>query len=74
MTVETYKGQTYVAVGTVPHYCRDGRETTLSRWMSWCIQCSEPFMFTTPTQRSKFQPNRRCKEHRRPGQMPRGAR
>ena len=69
MSAETilYKGQHYAAVEVVSHICRDGRETTLTRWLSWCAQCGEPFTFTAPTKAKTFQPNRRCAKHKRPG-------
>ena len=67
MTERHHKGQTYVEIEQVPHVCRDGRETTLTRWLSWCATCGEPFTFTSPTMRSRFEPNRRCGQHKRPG-------
>lgn len=34
-------------------------------WQSDCAECGEAF--TTITAGGKFEPSRRCKEHRRPG-------
>jgi len=61
------RGQRYTAIEAVPHVCRDGRETTLTRWLSWCATCGQPFTFTSPTSAKAFQPNRRCAKHKRPG-------
>jgi hypothetical protein len=67
MTQRIYKGQSYALVETIPHRRRDGTETTLSRWRSNCATCGAEFTFTSPTHRAKFEPNRRCEQHRQPG-------
>jgi len=50
------------------HIRRDGSETFLAVWESLCAQCGEPFTCTTPAAATRFQPNRRCAKHNRPGQ------
>lgn len=65
-----YHGQAYVAVSREPYTRRDGSTTELVVWESLCARCGEPFTFKTPTGASKWQPNRRCHEHRRPGSEP----
>lgn len=68
MTTErTYRGQRYVIVGSIPYTRRDGTRTTLTRWRSWCPRCGDPFEFSMPTTATKFEPNRRCQKHKRPG-------
>jgi hypothetical protein len=64
--------QRYVFVGIVPHTRRDGTRTTLLRWRSACPQCDAPFECSTPSEATRFNPNRRCDEHKRPGQRVRG--
>jgi hypothetical protein len=72
MTERIYQGQRYIAVGTIPHRRRDGTETRLIEWHSECAQCRAPFIARTPAAAKKFQPNRRCMKHKRPGQRVRG--
>ncbi|WP_165938445.1 hypothetical protein [Parafrankia sp. BMG5.11] len=62
-----YRGQVYRPICTRPHLCRDGRQTLLAVWESHCVQCGAPFTLTTPLHAGKFQPNRRCQQHKRPG-------
>lgn len=63
-----YMGQHYEAVGERQHTCRDGSEIKLTVWASLCAQCGELFFCTTAEHAVKFNPNRRCEKHRRPGQ------
>ena len=63
----TYKGQHYWSGTLKPHTRRDGTAMTLLEWKSHCAECGEPFSFWRPARRAKFDPNRRCDEHRRPG-------
>ena len=62
-----YRGQRYVCRYTRPHVCRDGRVTILARWSSACADCGDEFSFFVPIQAARFEPNRRCHPHRRPG-------
>ena len=65
----TFRGQTYRLVGSfVRARKRDGSEATILIWQSFCAQCGDSFTITTPAASSKFQPNRRCQVHKRPGQ------
>jgi hypothetical protein len=59
--------QVYELARTEPHIRRDGTETELAVWQSHCAQCGEPFEFRAPSKASKFEPNRRCAKHKRPG-------
>lgn len=63
-----YHGQTYKVIGSFERERRDGTIATILTWTSDCASCGEPFTFTTPAKASKFQPNRRCQKHKRPGQ------
>jgi hypothetical protein len=69
---QLYKGQHYSLTGTVPHTCRDGRETELEVWRSTCANCGEPFDCMRPAKAKRFEPNRRCQKHKRPGQRVKG--
>ena len=62
-----YRGQTYRVIGSFQRRRRDGTMATILSWASPCAECGEPFTFTTPASSSKFQPNRRCQKHKRPG-------
>jgi hypothetical protein len=66
--IRQYHGQVYGRLGQIPHTCRDGRETNLVVWGSFCARCRAKFTFTTPAGASKFQPNRRCQRCKRQGQ------
>lgn len=63
-----YLGQRYTVVGSSTRMRRDGTEATILTWQSQCADCGGDFTFTTPAASSKFQPNRRCPKHKRPGQ------
>ncbi len=64
---KAFHGQTYVCIGIEPHEKRDGAQTLLARWQSNCAQCGEPFEFRMPLKATRFEPNRRCAKHKRPG-------
>ncbi len=66
-----HRGQLYTAIELLEHERRDGETTMLLRWLSTCTQCGSPFSFTAPALASRFQPNRRCGKHKRPGISPR---
>jgi hypothetical protein len=65
--LKTYRGQNYELTGTRPYIRRDGTETHLAVWRSHCADCGEPFELQTPGKSSRFEPNRRCPKHKRPG-------
>ena len=67
-TTRTDKGQRYVVVDITHRDRKDGSVAIILHWQSPCAQCGAPFRFTTPAAASKFQPNRRCSKHKRPGQ------
>lgn len=67
-TIRVYKGQFYQVVTTSNRVRRDGTMATILHWQSPCAECGEPFLLTTPAASSKFEPNRRCQKHKRPGQ------
>ena len=71
-----YDGQSYHLVKSEPYTRLDGGKTTLSVWQSNCPVCGDLFEIRTPANASKFQPNRRCSKHKRPGIRvnPRGSR
>lgn len=66
-TVRDYLGQRYVVIGTMPRTRVDGTIATILTWSSSCAQCGAQFTLTTPAASAKFQPNRRCQKHKRPG-------
>lgn len=68
-----YKGQFYRLIDNEPHTCRDGRETLLGLWETECAVCGESFLFRIPLRASRFEPNRRCQKHKRPGHRVKGA-
>lgn len=63
-----HKGQLYRVVETFERKRSDGSMAVILRWASECATCGEVFDFTTPAASSKFEPNRRCQTHKRPGQ------
>jgi hypothetical protein len=71
-----FDGQRYDWVRSDAYTRLDGTETSLLVWRSACPVCGEPFEIRTPASTSRFQPNRRCTQHKRPGIRvnPRGAR
>lgn len=66
-TFKTFHGQRYARIGEFQRERRDGTLATIIRWQSHCAECGAPFEFTTPASSSKFEPNRRCQTHKRPG-------
>ena len=62
--VVLYDGQRYVAGGERRHTKADGSVATMAIWFSECPVCGEHFEAATT---KLFQPNRRCKDHARPG-------
>lgn len=62
-----HKGQVYTVVASFERNRRDGTKAAILEWRSNCAQCGAPFTFTTPAASSKFEPNRRCQTHKRPG-------
>ena len=72
-TVRDYQGQPYTATRAFERKRVDGSIATIIEWTSPCATCGEPFTMTAPAAASKFQPNRRCQKHKRPGQRVKGA-
>ncbi len=70
--VKDYKDQKYLCTAVSPYTRRDGTQSALLVWESQCAECGEVFTFKTPNG-EKFEPNRRCQEHRRPGFTPKAA-
>ncbi len=70
--VKEHKRQKYVCTAVSPYTRRDGTQSALLVWESRCAECGEVFTFKTPNG-EKFEPNRRCQEHRRPGFTPKVA-
>lgn len=68
MIKRTYRGQLYAMTGSFQRERRDGTLATILEWTSPCADCGEPFTITTPAASAKFEPNRRCQKHKRPGQ------
>ncbi|RYE39506.1 MAG: hypothetical protein EOP21_10610 [Hyphomicrobiales bacterium] len=66
-TVRLHKGQRFEVVMTSERPRRDGTIASILHWEAPCAQCGDPFQFTTPASSSKFEPNRRCQKHKRPG-------
>ena len=65
--IRDHHGQLYTVVAEASRQRRDGTMATILTWESRCAQCGETFTLTTPAQATKFQPNRRCQKHKRPG-------
>jgi hypothetical protein len=38
-----HKGQPYLAIAADPYTRRDGRDTFVITWFSWCADCRAPF-------------------------------
>jgi hypothetical protein len=68
-----YKGQAYTVTGSFQRKRKDSTMATVLEWTSHCAQCDAPFTCTTPAASAKFQPNRRCQKHKRPGHRVKGA-
>lgn len=65
--MRTIGDQVYRKVSERQHITRSGRETTLSVWSTVCAACGCEFEATSPLHAKKFEPQRRCEAHRRPG-------
>lgn len=62
-----FRDQVYKCIGLEPYERIDGSRTMLSLWRSACAECGRPFVTSLPAKARRFEPNRRCREHRRPG-------
>jgi hypothetical protein len=62
-----HRGQAYVVTGSLERQRKDRSTATVLEWTSHCADCGAPFTFTTPAASGKFEPNRRCQKHKRPG-------
>jgi hypothetical protein len=65
--VRTYDGQRYTEAGARLYQRRDGSYTNLTVWLSHCPVCDGAFEVLTPALSKKWEPNRRCPQHKRPG-------
>ncbi len=63
----SHRGQFYTAIESFERTNARGGTSIILRWLSCCAQCGEVFYITTPAASSKFEPNRRCQKHKRPG-------
>lgn len=72
-TVHFYRDQRYVLFEIRDHARADGSSTQLAVWISRCADCGGVFETITPAQSSRFQPNRRCQQHKRPGRRVRSS-
>jgi hypothetical protein len=63
----TLTGQRFVCVGWVPHINRNGDPTVLALWGTNCAECGGATQFALAMDREKWEPSRRCAEHKRPG-------
>src|SRR5215475_13284366 len=54
-------------IRTDPYKCQDGREIVLQVWRSTCADCGEFFELKAPLRARRFEPNKRCDKHKRPG-------
>lgn len=71
-TIRNHDGQLFWVAETFMRERKDGSLAVVLVWVSQCATCSEEFSFTAPALASKFQPNRRCQKHKRPGQRVKG--
>ncbi len=68
MSARLHDGQEYAEAGRFKRERCNGSLATIITWRSRCTECGAYFTFTTPAASRKFQPNRRCQRHKRPGQ------
>jgi len=64
--VRNHKGQDYTCTASVPFTRKDGTVSAVLTWQSDCAECGAAFSFKSGA--TKFEPNRRCAQHKRPGQ------
>jgi rRNA maturation protein Nop10 len=62
-----YNGQPYELIRIEPYTRLHGSDATLLVWRSKCPTCGEAFEVRTPSRARRFEPNRRCQKHKRPG-------
>jgi hypothetical protein len=66
-----FKGRAYEPVGVEPYVNRNGRDVWLALWRGSCEVCEAEFVVKQAV-RAKFEPTRRCPEHRIKKQESRG--
>ena len=71
-TTRDFRGQHYTVTREFDRKRVNGTIATILEWTSPCATCGEPFTMTAPAAAQKFQPNRRCQKHKRPGQRVKG--
>lgn len=62
--IREHRGQKYWFRGLVGHERADGSMTLLAQWETACAECGAPFLVKTT---QKWEPAKRCANHRRPG-------
>jgi hypothetical protein len=72
-TARDHRRQAYIATGSFQRERKDGSTATVLEWTSHCADCGASFSFTAPAASTKFEPNRRCQKHKRPGHRVKGA-
>jgi hypothetical protein len=71
-TIRMFKGQHYWVGNTFTRQRPDGSLAVILVWASHCATCGDHFEFTAPAAASKWEPNRRCAVHKRPGHRVKG--
>lgn len=66
-TTRNHRGQLYTVSGHSVRKRADGSDALILTRTAPCAECGAPFDITTPAASLKFEPNRRCQEHSRPG-------
>lgn len=66
-TIRMHQGQRFWVGNTSMYQRPDGSLGVMLVWASQCTDCGEQFEFTAPAASTKFEPNRRCQKHKRPG-------
>lgn len=66
-TIRMHKGQRYFVADTFTRQRAGGTLAVVLVWASNCADCGAKFEFSTPAASSKWEPNRRCDQHKRPG-------
>jgi len=72
-TIRDHRGQRYWVADTFMRARKDGTQAVILIWASHCADCGEEFRCSTPAAAAKWQPNRRCAKHKRPGVRVRSA-
>lgn len=60
-------GQSYRVVNFQPYVRYDGSKTELVCFVSRCADCGYGYEFKLPQGATRFEPRRRCDQHKKPG-------